>query len=296
MKEPAAIRIPAPAKVNLYLKVTGRRPDGYHDLISVMQALELADDITVSRAAGGIEVTCDNETVPSGRDNIAYRAAETLLGYASHVTGVKIHIIKKTPVAAGLGGGSSDAAAVLKAVRLLCGLNVTDEELRKIGLGLGADVPFFLGTPTAIARGIGERLSPLASPAESWLLLVNPGVPVSTKWVYDNLNLGLTNPTKNIRLPEFLGQSLCDGPMVGFLHNDLERVTVGGYPIVKTVKERLAGEGAAGVLMSGSGPTVFGVFCSRDRAQSAAGRIKVPGWTVLATRTITSWPEPEPLY
>jgi 4-diphosphocytidyl-2-C-methyl-D-erythritol kinase len=296
MTKPAAIKILAPAKVNLYLKVTGKRPDGYHELVSVMQALELADEITVSRASNGVEVTCDNEAVPPGTGNIAYRAASELLDAASSREGVKIHIIKKTPVAAGLGGGSSDAAAVMRAVRLLYGLEVSDDELKNIGLGLGADVPFFLGTPSAVARGVGERLLPLVSPAESWLVLVNPGVSVSTGWVYDNLNLGLTNPTKNIRLPEFLGQSLCDGPMLDLLHNDLERVTVGRYPVVKAVKERLAVEGAAGVLMSGSGSTVFGVFSSRDKAQSAAGRITVPGWIVLATRTISSWPEPEPLY
>jgi len=293
MDKPAGIRIYAPAKVNLYLRVTGKRPDGYHDLVSVMQALELADEITVMRTAGGIKVGCDSPEVPSGPANIAYRAAEALIGADG---GVDIYIRKRTPMAAGLGGGSSDAAAVMKAVVALFGLEIAGQELRKTAVRLGADVPFFLGSPTALAEGVGERLTPLTSPSESWLVLVNPGIEVPTKWVYDNLNLGLTNPPKNIRLPEFVGRPLCDGPMVDFLHNDLERVTAARHPLIVSIKERLMEEGAAGALMSGSGSTVFGLYCGRDEAERAANRMQTAGWVVLATRTISAWPEPELLY
>lgn len=296
MKKPTGVRILAPAKVNLYLEVTGKRPDGYHDIVSVMQALELADKITVTRSAHGIDVRCDSPSVPDGPGNIAYRAARALLEGWGTGGGVSIDIKKKTPAAAGLGGGSSDAAAVLKAVRLLFGLKTPDGEMKKAALGLGADVPFFLSWPTALAKGIGEELSPLIPPAESWLVLVNPGIEVPTKWVYDNLNLGLTNTPKNIRLPEFMGRPLYEAPMAGSLHNDLERVTIGRYPLIKAVKERLEKEGAAGTLMSGSGSTVFGLFSSRDGALAAAKRIETPGWTVIATRTISAWPEPELLF
>jgi len=292
MKSPKGVRILAPAKVNLYLRVTGKRPDGYHDIVSVMQALELSDEITVMRSSHGVEVRCDSPSVPDGPGNIAYRAARALLeGLGSG--GVSISIKKRTPAAAGLGGGSSDAAAVLKAVRLLYGLKTTDDEMRKAALGLGADVPFFLSWPTALAKGIGEKLSPLAPPVETWLVLVNPGIEVPTKWVYDNLNLGLTNTPKNIRLPEFMGRPLYEAPMVKYLHNDLERVTIVRYPLIQDVKERLGKEGAAGTLMSGSGSTVFGLFSGRDGALGAAKRIETPGWTVIATRTISTWPESE---
>lgn len=287
------IRLAAPAKVNLYLKVTGKRPDGYHNLVSVMQALELADIITVSRASSGIVLDCDDPAVPVGPGNIAYRAAESLLDASGSGAGLRISIAKRTPMAAGLGGGSSDAAATLKAVDLLLGLDTPEDTMHAIATALGADVPFFLKWPTALAQGIGEELSPLTPPAESWLVLVNPGISVPTRWVYDNLNLGLTNHPNSTTLPPFVGCPLTDGPMLSFLHNDLESVTAPRYPVINEIKDRLVSLGALGALMSGSGPTVFGVFAGREDAYRAADGMKSTGWKVIPARTISGWPVPE---
>ena len=164
MKKGTEIIIKAPAKVNLRLEVIGRRPDGYHDLISVMQALELSDEVKITLTGGGIEVACDSGEVPDGESNIAFRAAKAIIGEAGYDGGVRVEIAKKTPVAAGLGGGSSDAAAVLKGLNILLDLGLPDERLREIGAGIGADVPFFLSWPVALAEGVGERLSPLQAP------------------------------------------------------------------------------------------------------------------------------------
>jgi len=292
MKKAEPIRILAPAKVNFFLRVTGKRPDGYHDLVSVMQALELADELDIVPAGQGIEVTCDRPEVPTGESNIAYRAASAFMAESGYAGGVRIHIKKRTPMAAGLGGGSSDAAAVLKGMSVITGIEVPRARLMDAARALGADVPFFLSWPTALAKGVGEVLTELASPEEIWLVLVNPGFFVSTKWVYESLNLGLTNNINSIKLPQFEGQALNAGLLVLYLHNDLEQVTADKYPQIKEIKDGLVREGSKGALMSGSGPTVFGVFERRLEAERAAARLSRPGWTVLATRTISAWPAP----
>lgn len=290
---PSKITVKAPAKVNFFLKVVGRRPDGYHDLVSVMQALELSDEVTVEESPGGINVACDSADVPVGPENIAFGAARALLHEAGTTSGVNIRIKKKIPVAAGLGGGSSDAAATLIGINLLFGLGISRRRLRDIGLKLGADVPFFLSWPFALAEGVGEVLRELPPPEETWLVVVNPGFPVSTKWVFGSLNFELTNNINSITLPQFEGQALNAGLLASYLHNDLERVTVVKYPRINELKERLVSEGALGALMSGSGPTVFGVFEGRSAAIDAAEKMAGPGLFVQATRTLSAWPEPQ---
>lgn len=288
-----SVKIIAPAKVNFILRVVGKRPDGYHDLFSVMQALELGDVVTMTKTGGGIEVTCDHPDVPAGPGNIAYRAAETLLEEAGAAGGVGIRIEKAIPVAAGLGGGSSDAAAVLRGVDLLYGLDVARERMAEIALSLGADVPFFLSWPCALAEGVGERLTGLPPTEETWLVLVKPGFGVSTGWVYSRLNLGLTNTRNSITLPPFEGRPLSAGLVASCLRNDLERVTVARYPRIKEIKERLMDTGALGALMSGSGPTVFGVYAGREEAERSVSLLDGEGLTVHVTRTISKWPVPE---
>jgi 4-diphosphocytidyl-2-C-methyl-D-erythritol kinase len=287
------IIIMAPAKVNFYLQVVRKRPDGYHDLVSVMQALELADEVSIKRSGPGIRLTCDSGEVPGGDANIAYRAADSVIREAGIADGVDIHINKRIPVAAGLGGGSSDAAATLKGMDLLFGLGIPGPRLREMGRALGADVPFFLSWPTARAEGVGEVLTELPSPAEAWLVLVNPGFGVSTRWVYESLNLGLTNSPNDITLPPFKGPAYDAGLLVSYLRNDLERVTAGRYPQIEEIKRRLVEEGALGALMSGSGPTTFGIFSLRTEAERAAQRLHGHGWRVVVTRTISAWPAPK---
>ncbi|HEY3347156.1 MAG TPA: 4-(cytidine 5'-diphospho)-2-C-methyl-D-erythritol kinase [Nitrospirota bacterium] len=289
-----SVAIKAPAKVNLLLRVIGKRPDGYHELQSIMQALELADELTLERIPGpGITLTCDSPEVPLGPANLVWKAADAVMREAGIAEGVRIHLVKNTPTAAGMGGGSSDAAATLKGMVLLFGLDIPDARLRQIALGLGADVPFFLSWPCAMAEGVGEVLTELSPPDETFIVAVNPGFPVSTGWVFSSLTFELTNTYNGIRLSHSGGLSGKDARTVApYLRNDLERVTAVKYPQINEIKGRLVEFGAFGALMSGSGPTVFGVFGSEQEAESAARRIARPDWKVIVTRTISSWPVP----
>ena len=278
-----AIHLKAPCKVNYRLDVLRRRPDGYHDLRMIMQRVDLCDDITVSLSdKPGIRVTCGSAGVPDGPGNIAWRAADNLLQRSDGLVGIDIAISKKIPVAAGLGGGSSDAATVLMGVNDLLGIGLSDRDLMTIGVTLGADVPFFIFKKTALAEGIGELLTPLDAVPPAWLVLINPRVPVSTAWVYQHLQL--TNRDTISRIPLFFGsvRELC-----AVFANDLESVTIGRYPVIREIKERLLREGAIGALMSGSGPTVFGIFEAEAAARACAETIAAESnWFSIAARTL----------
>lgn len=255
----------APAKINLCLRVLGRRPDGYHELCMLMQRVSLADRVTIRLSdAPGLAVDCPGLELAESEQNIAARAARLVMDAAGRVGGVRVHIDKRIPVAAGLGGGSSDAAAVLVGLNDMLGAPLSRAELLREGARLGADVPFFVFGETAWATGIGDRLVKAPPLPKVWYVLVNPGFAVSTAWVYGNLRL--TSPGAVAKLPEFF-----DSPqdLVRLLHNDLEPVTLGGHPQVAEVKEALLEAGALGALMSGSGPTVFGLFADEAGAQRA---------------------------
>jgi 4-diphosphocytidyl-2-C-methyl-D-erythritol kinase len=277
------VRLKAPAKVNYRLDVLRRRPDGYHDLRMIMQRIDLCDDIVINLDdQPGIRVSCSQKGVPDGPGNIAWKAADALLGLSGAQVGIDISITKNIPVAAGLGGGSSDAAAVLMGVNELLDLRLNDDRLMKIGVKLGADVPFFIFKRCALAEGIGECLTPITEIPVAWLVLVNPNVHVSTAWVYNNLQL-TTDRVTNI-IPLFYG-SVND--ICAVLSNDLESVTVNSFPVIGEIKERLLAAGACGALMSGSGPTVFGLFEDEERARRAAMDLAgESGWFVQAMRTL----------
>lgn len=262
----------APAKINLCLYVTGKRSDGYHDLATLMQRVSLFDKVTVELTDGGeVSVDCPGVTLPPGGVNIAARAAWAMLERAASARGVHISIEKSIPAAAGLGGGSSNAAAVLLALDELLGCNFPLAVLTPLAARLGADVPFFLLEQAAWATGIGDNLEPAANLPTAWYLLVNPGIAVSTAKVFGNL--GLTSPVDVAKLRGF--PSNIEG-LVRQLHNDLEPVTFRLFPEVSLVRNALLEVGSEGALMSGSGATVFGVFAGRDRALQAE--------TVLAER------------
>lgn len=278
-----SVCLKAPAKVNYRLDVLRRRSDGYHDLRMIMQRIDLCDDITISLTdQEGIRVVCGREGVPDGPGNIAWLAADFLLKESGLRVGLDIEISKNIPVAAGLGGGSSDAASVLMGVNELLTLRLSDDRLMQIGVKLGADVPFFIYKRSALAEGIGEILTPITEIPDVWLVLVNPNIHVSTAWVYSNLQL-TTNRVANI-IPLFYNtiSDICD-----VLGNDLESVTISRFPIIGEIKKRLLEEGACGSLMSGSGPTVFGLFenegCARHAAQKLASE---SSWFVRALSTI----------
>jgi len=265
-----------PAKINLYLKVLGRREDGYHLLATLMQKIDLCDTITLSRTeTPGIHLQCPDSSLPENKENIVYRTAELFFeeqgNVLSKTQGVTIVLQKKIPVAAGLGGGSSDAAAVLRGLNRLFHTGCGPDQLAEMGLRLGADVPLFVHDwPVAWATGIGEQLSPARGLDDGWLLLVNPDFPVSTKWVYENLALtakekkiNLKNSHCNVEQGEAVSSP--DRPFLSDdLHNDLEQVTIQKYQEIDRIKKQLLQAGAQGALMSGSGPTVFAIFREQD--------------------------------
>ncbi|WP_026843217.1 4-(cytidine 5'-diphospho)-2-C-methyl-D-erythritol kinase [Citrifermentans bremense] len=277
------LQLLAPAKVNYRLDVLGKRPDGYHELRMIMQRVDLCDEIEIALAdSPGIRVTCGRKGVPDGPGNIAWRAADALLKLSGKEVGIEITIAKKIPVGAGLGGGSSDAATVLMGVNELLELGLTDERLMEIGVKLGADVPFFIFKKPALAEGIGDRLTALEEVPSLWVVLVNPGIHVSTAWVYQNLRLTTPDPATIIPRSYSSLDEVCE-----LLSNDLEPVTCGRFPLVSELKEVLLAAGARGSLMSGSGSTVFGLFDNESAARLAAAEIaKSPGWFAAAVRTI----------
>ena len=277
MKELALL---APAKVNLCLHVLGRRDNGYHELAMLMVPLAFGDTVKiVLREEPGIEVDCAGVELPPGEENIAARAVRYMLERTEYAGGVRVDIDKQVPVAAGLGGGSSDAASVLCGLNRLLGLGLQQDELMEIGVGLGADVPFFVRGETAWATGIGERLETVENLPPAWYVLVNPGFAVSTAWVYGNL--GLTTPGAPTKMPRFSGQI---DEIAALLHNDLEAVTAVRYPELAEIKGLLLEMGALGALMSGSGPTVFGLFEDEATARRAATELsKKLEWRVVVT-------------
>jgi 4-diphosphocytidyl-2-C-methyl-D-erythritol kinase len=262
-----SLTLTCPAKVNLYLKVVGRRPDGYHDLVTVIQPLTLADEVVLSLTSANITMECNRSDLPADRDNLAIRAAMAFQDATSQTFGVHLRLTKNIPVAAGLGGGSSDAAGVLRGLNQLQGYPLNADRLHQVARSLGADVPFFLLNGPALGQGIGDRLSRLSLPA-AWFVLLNPGYPVSTAWVSANVQPPFAAPEEN-----FL-QRLTQEHPARWLHNDLEAVTLSRYAELSDLKQLIMQEGAQATLMSGSGPTLFGIFRQRNMAVQAAYRLK----------------------
>jgi 4-diphosphocytidyl-2-C-methyl-D-erythritol kinase len=263
------LTLSAPAKINYLLDVVAKRPDGYHDLRMIMQRVNLCDQISLSvTGTPDIRVICNSPGAPDGPKNIAWKAAKAFLDHAKSRQGVTINITKNIPTAAGLGGGSSDAAAVLMGLNELLETGYSDKRLMEIGCTLGADVPFFIFKQTALAEGIGEKLTTLPEMPKCFILLINPGIHVSTAWVYRSLQLASTR-TLN-KLPVFF-ESI--EQVASILSNDLEAVTIAAFPIIAGIKSHLMNLGAVGSMMSGSGPTVFGIF--KDFASAEAARHQI---------------------
>lgn len=257
----------APAKLNLRLKITGLRPDGYHELISIMVPIDLFDLLEFSvTSQGRIKLSCEGLAVPTDENNLARKAARSFLSQAGIQQGISIKLVKNIPVAAGLGGGSSDAAATLLALNKMWSRPLNPSQLHELAIQLGADVPFFLRCEPSIATGIGEILKPLKKWPKFWYVIVTPPLQISSSWAYGNLKLELTEGEY-----DSIVKSLRDKPLriSHLLENDLEKVTSASFPIIETIKARLVDAGAEGALMTGSGPSVFGVFPSLDRAMGA---------------------------
>lgn len=263
------ISLNAHAKINLSLDVLNKREDGYHNLQMIMQTIQLHDTISIHKIPFGVEIKCDAPYVPNNSTNIAYKAAEAMINKYKLDAGVRIVIEKKIPVAAGLAGGSTDAAAVLKGINILFKLGIEQSELMQIGKTIGADVPYCIMGGTALAEGIGEKLTPLAPLGSIPTILIKPKVGVSTAWVYKTLDLDKVskrpNTEKLISALEqkdikYIAKNMC---------NVLEGVTIAKYPMIEKIKKNLLHKGAIGSMMSGSGPTVFGIFENEEKAKKA---------------------------
>jgi 4-diphosphocytidyl-2-C-methyl-D-erythritol kinase len=264
------MKILSPAKVNLRLEVLGIRADKYHDIFSIIQPISLYDEVflEVKKGGEGISVDCKHPQVPSNRDNLAYRAAEVFVQRTGFKGKIEIEIRKKIPVAAGLGGGSSNAAIVLKGLNDMVGEKLTFEDLQVMGKKLGADIPFFLLGKNSLATGIGEILEEIDLP-KFWYVIINPGFPLSSREVYQDKNLNLTKKKVGINMPS-LAKSLKNPFLIKeLLYNDLEKIVFKRYPGLRDIKRLLIERGAAGSLLSGSGSTVFGLFLERGHASKA---------------------------
>ena len=280
-----SIKINAPAKINLVLDVLNRREDGYHNVKMVMQSLELCDVVTVEKTDSGIAISSNSGVVPCDDTNIAYKAAKIMLQKAQSDIGVHIDIQKNIPVAAGLAGGSTDGAAVLVALNSMLDLNLSKNQLMELGGEFGADVPYCVMQGTALAEDTGVKLTRLNPYGNHTVLLVKPDISVSTPWVYKNLDLSSVNHPDVDKFIECIKNKQYKNSY-DYMGNVLESVTVKEYPIIDEIKKKMYSLGAAVSLMSGSGPTVFGIFENKQDAAKACDIFKKDFKEVIVTKTV----------
>ncbi|MCM8709705.1 4-(cytidine 5'-diphospho)-2-C-methyl-D-erythritol kinase [Clostridium sp. SYSU_GA19001] len=274
------------AKINISLDAVGKREDGYHLLKMIMQTIELYDLITINKTKEGIKLVSNKPYIPTDERNLGYKAAKLFMDTYNIQGGVDINIKKNIPVAAGLAGGSADAAAVLKGMRSLYEVNASDEELINLGLKIGADVPFCLVGGTALCEGIGEKVTPLPSFKNHILIVVKPSFGVSTKEVYQNLDLSRVykHPDTEAIIQAVENNDLRQ--VCSLMKNVLENVTLRKHNILREIKNDMIKMGAVGSMMSGSGPTVFGFFEDMFRAMQCYEKFKTKYNEVFITRTI----------
>jgi 4-diphosphocytidyl-2-C-methyl-D-erythritol kinase len=269
---PSPLKIEAPAKLNVRLKVTGLRTDGYHELVSIMVPVSLFDSLEVTVAAHGrIHLTSNGFSVPEDENNLVIRAAASFMARADIKKGLDLRLTKRIPVAAGMGGGSSDAAATLLALNAVWAGALSHRTLHDLGSQIGADVPFFLYGKPALVQGIGDILEPIGEWPEWCYVIVSPPVEISTSWVYGSFQLKKLTRDESDFIKLILGRDTVN--ISEILENDLETVTSASFPIIDTIKKALIEAGAEGALMTGSGPCVFGVFRSLKQAESARKHI-----------------------
>ncbi len=261
------------AKINLSLDVLGQLENGYHEVEMVMQTVSLYDLVTVTKIEDGIEISTNLPFLPADKNNLAYKAAEEFFNYTKIKPCVHINISKRIPVGAGLAGGSSNASAVLKALNKLFDTKLSLKKLCELGVKIGADVPYCILGGTRLAKGIGEKLSPLPKIPPCHVLLVKPSFSISTKAVYEKIDnvKGYKHPDTQ-KLIEGIRESDID-KIATSMGNVLEEVSLADYPVLSTLKEELLSLGAIGAQMSGSGPTVFGIFKSADDAKAAKEKL-----------------------
>jgi 4-diphosphocytidyl-2-C-methyl-D-erythritol kinase len=269
------LKLQAMAKINLSLDVLNKRPDGYHNVKMVMQQIGLYDEIYLKKIEKGIILETDCTFLPTDISNIAYKAADLVIKKYNIDKGIYIYIKKNIPIAAGLAGGSTDAAAVIKGLNTLFQLNLSLKEMLELGTGIGADVPFCILGGGALAEGIGEKLTKINGLRSGWIVLSKPTVSVSTAEAYGSLQLGniKKRPDTDALVDAIERDNLYD--VSKNLCNVFEAGIQKRHPIVKRIKRKMMQYGAMGSLMSGSGPSVFGIFKDYERAKSAYGKLKL---------------------
>lgn len=269
--------IKAYAKINLGLDVVRRLENGYHEVRMIMQTVGIHDELMLKRTEKGITVTTDSGELPTDENNLIYKAAKLMMKTYHIPSGIHIHLKKNIPVAAGMAGGSTDAAATFKGINRLFDLDCTLEELMKLGVQIGADVPYCVMGGTALAEGIGEKLTSLNPAPDCYLLVAKPDIQVSTKYVYEHLDAeGIKKHPDINGMVEAIWEESLQG-ILDRMGNVLESVTVEKYPIIQKIKDRMRELGALNSLMSGSGPTVFGIFISERQAREAYVQMEKEG-------------------
>lgn len=282
-----AVEMVANAKVNLSLDVVRRREDNYHDLEMIMQEIDLADKIFIKEIdVDEIRVLCNRDDIPTDETNIVYKISYTIKNRFNIDKGLEIKIDKNIPIAAGLGGGSADAAATIKGLNKLWNLNMSEQDMIDISKPLGADIPFCIIGGTAVARGIGDKLTKISGLKETMILLVNPEIGVSTKFVYQSLNLDVIEKRPDTGKLVDAIQANDLNYIANNMVNVLETVSIKEYPLIDKIKEEMIQYGAIGSLMSGSGSTVFGIFDDESAIDNAEKEFRKQYNLVIRTKTV----------
>lgn len=280
-------------KINLGLDVLSKRPDGYHELKMVMQTVGIYDVLTFQKNEGSIRISTDHKELPEDKGNLIYQAAELIRETYGISEGVTITLQKNIPIAAGMAGGSSDAAVVFHGMNELFGLSMSLSDMKKLGVRIGADVPYCIMGGSALSEGIGEILTPLPAPPKAHLLIVKPDINVSTGFVFKNLQVDTLPFHPDI---DGMVRSLKEGDLRGItdrMGNVLETVTMKRYPVIGRIKEEMINQGAENALMSGSGPTVFGIYREEETAKKAERIIEKQGYAKQIFVTEFIQPETE---
>lgn len=277
--------LPSHAKINLGLYILGKRQDGYHDICTIFQELEFHDTLYFRRQSGDLAITTDHPSLPVGEENLVYRAVKLLKGSTGCSDQVTIHIKKNIPLGSGLGGGSSNAAMTLVGLNRLFQLGLSVDTLASLGSELGSDVPFFLYGGIALATGRGENIQPLPDSLKGGILLINPGIQISSGWAYKNVNLKLTNSEDLNNVLPRLRNGVITGAYRFSLKNMLEEPVIKKYPIMRSIKSQLLKYGAEWAMMSGSGSTVFGIFRNKELAEKTLRQMERPDWLMVVTGT-----------
>ncbi len=269
---PSSITVHAPAKINLILRILDRRSDGYHNLWSVMQTVALEDEVQIRvTSRGGIRLTCDTEALSGDSNNLVHRAASAVLDQAPLSVGLDVELRKRIPMGAGLGGGSSDAAATILGLNQLLNLGWSREQMQAVAEQLGSDVPFFLFAPAAVVSGRGEAVKPVWMEESRWVVLVKPGFGVETKWAYQELaaTRAGARPLSSAHMEIDRHSRISWAQLATAAENDFEAPVFARHPVLREIKEALSMQGADLALLSGSGATMFGIFGDESAARRA---------------------------